>query len=252
MIRSGLSSATLCIMLLFVLLTITLTLTAATTASSSRSRSSRSSSPARLQKRRELRQKSASASDAVTSGAVTSASSDDAPSLDMNCDDMSSSDCVNYMQNYLFDHINVQRKYSRLNIPVKNPYNKLDPPEEGDVYDTVHAELLMTFHDLIAVDTVAGSITLSFFLDLYWVDHLLTWNASNTLGNAELVVPMEMIWNPDFVIYNAVGGSSMEQVVVFLYADGSVNFSGKGVVDVACTFDLLHFPFDTQTCSAGM
>lgn len=111
----------------------------------------------------------------------------------------------------------------------------------------------MTFHDLIAVDTVAGSITLSIFMDLYWVDELLSWNASNTQGNAELIISKGMIWTPDFVIYNAIGGfsSNIEQVAVFLYSDGSVNYSGKVVVNVACTFDLLHFPFDTQTCYAG-
>mmetsp|Transcript_28570 Transcript_28570/g.53153 ORF Transcript_28570/g.53153 Transcript_28570/m.53153 type:complete len:491 (-) Transcript_28570:35-1507(-) len=171
--------------------------------------------------------------------------------LDMNCDGMTTSDCLNYMQNYLFDHIRVDRSYSKHNIPVKQPYNKLNPPVEGDIYDTVKAGLLVTFHDLIAVDTVSGSVTLSFFVDLYWQDQLLTWNSSNTMDNAELVLPLNMIWVPDFVIYNAVGSSNEElgQAVVFLYSDGYVNFSGKGLVEVACTFDLLHFPFDTQTCS---
>lgn len=196
--------------------------------------------PKRILKRRELAEKNRN----------TQSVTDDF-SLDMRCDGLLSAECLNYMQNYVRDYINVDRKYSRDNIPVKLPYNKLDPPTEGDSYDTMEAEMLVTFHDLISVDTVSGSITLSIFMDLYWEDQLLSWNSSNTQGNAELILPVGMIWNPDFVVYNAIGGSNMEKATLFLYADGSVNYSGKGVVTVACTFDLLHFPFDTQTCSAG-
>lgn len=199
--------------------------------------------PKRISKRRELRESSIQSQSQSTSEEF---------SLDMQCDGKSPSDCLNYMQNFVSDHINVNREYNRQNIPVLLPYNKLDPPVEGDLYDTIESELLVTFHDLISVNTVDGYVTLSIFIDMYWRDELLNWNTSKTLDNAELVVSPSLIWIPDFVIYNSVGGASMEEPAVFLYADGYVNYSGKGVVKVACTFDLLDFPFDTQTCSPGM
>lgn len=194
----------------------------------------------RLLKRRELREKSSRRQSEAESF-----------TLDMECVDMQSADCLNYMQNYLYDYIYVDRKYSKNNIPVREPYNRLSPPVEGDVYDTIMAEMLVTFLDLLEVDTKSGVITLSLFIDMYWVDQLLSWNTSKTMGHAELVIPQDMIWIPDFVMYNAVGGytAKMEQVAVFIYPDGSINYSGKVVVSSACTFDLSSFPFDTQVCS---
>lgn len=90
--------------------------------------------PKRIRKQRELKEKS-----------QRTQNIDNDFSLDMQCDDLLPAQCLNYMQNYLNDYINVDRSYNKLNIPVKFPYNKLDPPVTGDIYDTIEAELFGDF-----------------------------------------------------------------------------------------------------------
>jgi hypothetical protein len=160
---------------------------------------------------------------------------------DMNCNALGLTGyaCRNYMLAYLNEYVVLNGTYNPLQIPV---------PETLDV---PQVELLITFMDLLDIDIVTGTMTASLFVDMFWEDEIIPeWNVSLTNGINELVVPNGLLWEPDVQVYNSVGAyfDQIDSYAVFLYPDGSVWWSGRGVFTFACEFDVTQFPFDSQSC----
>jgi len=109
---------------------------------------------------------------------------------------------------------------------------------------------MVTFNDLISVNIVEGTMTISMFIDYVWTDGLILWGANKTAGNEEILIPLNWVWVPDLLLYNSVDGEAMswETGQIYLYNDGTVWYSATAVVVISCTYQLLKFPFDTQTC----
>lgn len=184
--------------------------------------------------------------------------------LDINCGSIIGTACTSYIQKYLNEYINVNQSYNRLNLPVFYPHNIEEPPTEPSVltppdsssignlyYETVECDLMITLNDLLDVDIVTGTMTISMFIDYIWVDELLSWNSSNTANNEEILIPMNWVWEPDILLYNSVAGEAMswDTGQIYMYNDGTIWYSATANVVISCSFDLNMFPFDTQTCS---
>lgn len=168
-------------------------------------------------------------------------SSYEASLLGMDCGDMVGYPCQVYIQNFLETYVNVNKSYNRLSLPVAM---KADAP--------IDVEIVVTFVDLVDVNTVSGTMTTSIFIDYLWTDAFMSWNKSLTDNDGFIVVPNELLWIPDILIYNSIGGfdKQIDRVAVFLQADGTVWWSGRGVTTFSCTFDTYSFPFDSQKCTA--
>lgn len=167
-------------------------------------------------------------------------SGDTSVNLDMDCGSMTGYPCQLYMQEYLNTYVYINRSYDRLILPVRNNAEK-----------PIDVSIVVTFVDLVSVDTVGGTMTASIFIDYLWNDVFMTWNKSLTDNDGFILVPTEMLWIPDIIIYNAIGGfhSQIDAEAVFLSSDGEAWWSGRGVMTYACTFDVTDFPFDSHTCT---
>lgn len=165
----------------------------------------------------------------------------EATPLDMNCGDMTGYPCQLYMQKFLKTFVYVNDSYDRLTLPVAN---KADAPLDIDV--------IITFVDLVNVDTVSGTMTASIFIDYLWKDAFMSWNSSLTDDDGFLVVPLDLLWIADIQLYNSIGGyfKQLDSSAVFLMSSGTVWWSGRGVNTFSCTFDIQSFPFDSQVCTA--
>jgi len=99
--------------------------------------------------------------------------------------------------------------------------------------DIIDIDLLVTFIDLINVDIVAGTMTTSIFIDMFWIDEILGgWDDNVTDSINELVLPDDLIWTPDVQIYNSIGGyyKQLDNYATFYSNDGGVWWSGRGNV----------------------
>lgn len=164
-----------------------------------------------------------------------------APMLNMDCGDMTGYPCQLYMQQYLNTYVYVNRSYNKIILPVANDADKPLP-----------IEVVVTFDDLVNVDIVSGTMSVSIFIDYFWPDAFFSWNSSLTDNDDFIVVPNDMLWIPDIILYNAIGGfhSQIDEAAVFLDNTGLAWWSGRGVVTFSCNFDVRDFPFDSQKCSA--
>ena len=158
--------------------------------------------------------------------------------LDMNCGDLTGYDCQLYIQDYLDTYINVNESYNKLLRPVT---------QEKPILEV---DLVVTFVDLLNINTKAGSMTVYAFIDYIWSDAYLHWDESLTDNDDFHVIPNDLVYIPDIIAYNAIGGyaTGLDAVATFLSSDGTVWWSARGFVTTQCHFDVTDFPFDSQTC----
>lgn len=110
----------------------------------------------------------------------------------------------------------------------------------------------ITFVSVVTVDQINGIVVISVFVDLYWRDAYLTWNESLTSKDIIGVIGLdhELIWTPDFVLFNAQSNSAstLNPAIAYIYPDGSIWWSRQGVISFNCNFNLKDFPYDEQYC----
>lgn len=160
--------------------------------------------------------------------------------LNMNCNGQVGYPCQLYMQEFLNTYVNINHSYNKIILPVENRGERVD------------IDVVITFVDLVNVDTVSGTMTVYVFIDYIWKDVHMRWDPALTDNDDFIVIPNDLLWIPDIILYNAVNGfdSHVDETAVFLDATGVVWWSGRGVFTFSCTYDVNDFPFDSQTCTA--
>lgn len=169
---------------------------------------------------------------------LTAGNSNGGAGLSMDCGDRSTYDCQLYVQDYLETYINVNKSYNKILRPVVERSSVLD------------VRIVVTFVDLIDVNTVLGTMTSKVFIDYHWKDEFLHWDASLTDNDDFHVIPNDLIYVPDIIIYNSVNGflENLDSIATFLTSDGNAWWSGRGMAITSCVFDVSDFPFDSQEC----
>lgn len=113
--------------------------------------------------------------------------------LDMNYGNLTGYPCQLRMQEFLLNVVCVQRMHDKLLVPVAM---KSDAP--------VDVSAIVTFVDLVDVDTIAGTMTTSVFIDYIWDDAFVTWNSSYTDSNDFILILSGLLWILDISIYNSI------------------------------------------------
>ena len=171
-------------------------------------------------------------------GSSSSGSSTMGGGLDMDCAGRVGYACQLYIQQFLNTYINENQSYHRVLRPVL---------KENIVLDV---DIVVTFVELVDIDTKRGTMTVYVFIDYLWRDAFLHWDASRTDDDSFHVVPNGLIYVPDVIAYNTIGGyaSGLDAVAQFLSSDGTAWWSARGIVTTSCLFDVTAFPFDSQHC----
>ncbi|VDN57470.1 unnamed protein product [Dracunculus medinensis] len=90
----------------------------------------------------------------------------------------------------------------------------------------------------------------NYFILKQWYDAKLTWNPSKYGGIKTLHIPSDLIWIPDFVLYNnAVGDPDITIMTDALVAyDGRIYWRPPAIYKSFCPIDVTWFPYDLQSC----
>lgn len=94
-------------------------------------------------------------------------------------------------------------------------------------------------------------LTLYCWLEMYWTDVYLRWNASEFNGTTEIIVPAKSIWKPDLLVYNNanmnIEDNELETNAV-IKSNGRVSVYRAMVTQITCLLRMESFPFDQQIC----
>ncbi|KAK3612319.1 hypothetical protein CHS0354_011037 [Potamilus streckersoni] len=135
-------------------------------------------------------------------------------------------------------------------IFIADAYNKAVRPTFNQT-EATNVTVILHLTKIIEFDSQMEILTTSGFLDIYWNDCYLTWNADdyNTMNN--IYIPQDSVWKPDIDLQNGVSrskGFGYSNLSVYVENNGRVNWYPYGIWKSACNIDITYFPFDTQTC----
>ncbi|XP_075995643.1 neuronal acetylcholine receptor subunit alpha-7-like [Genypterus blacodes] len=137
----------------------------------------------------------------------------------------------------------------RLYKELMRNYNPLERPVSNDSHSlTVHFSFSLL--QIMDVDEKNQVLTTNIWLQLYWTDSYLQWNASDYPGVSNVRFPDSQIWRPDILLYN----SADERFDASFHTNILVNSSGycqylpPGIFKSTCYIDVRWFPFDVQRC----
>ncbi|XP_046361693.2 neuronal acetylcholine receptor subunit beta-4-like [Haliotis rufescens] len=136
-------------------------------------------------------------------------------------------------------------------IEKRSLFSKCDP-QSGRI---VHINVIFYPMFIIELNEREQVLTSSGWIDLWWTDSRLTWNASNYGGIDKMCVKQNMIWIPDIITENSVAGLSMlgsGQDFVIVHSNGEVEWSPGNIFKTICEIDVVTFPFDSQQCSLNI
>merc|ERR1719361_3286903 len=137
----------------------------------------------------------------------------------------------------------------RLYDDLLSNYNKLVRPVQN-VTDAVTVRLKLKLSQLIDVNLKNQIMTTNLWVEQYWYDYKLKWDADEYGGVNMLHVPSDHIWRPDIVLYyNADGNFEVTlSTKATLRNSGLVEWKPPAIYHSSCEMDVEYFPFDEQTC----
>lgn len=110
----------------------------------------------------------------------------------------------------------------------------------------------MYVNEITEVDESANSFRMQGFLDLIWCDPRLSFDPSEVGTDVEIFLEedahdeLREIWWPNLDYVNAVDEIDIENLVLLVHPDGTVEYRSKIGGHFSTNFDLRSFPFDEQ------
>ncbi|XP_022310262.2 neuronal acetylcholine receptor subunit alpha-10-like [Crassostrea virginica] len=139
----------------------------------------------------------------------------------------------------------------RLIRDVMSRYDKRIRPSSNHTLPTT-INFSVALAQIIDVDEKNQIITTNCWLNLNWMDNMLTWNPRKYGGINVVRLPYNDIWLPDILLYdNADVGTAQSSVStnVIVSANGNVTWLSMWIFKSSCSMDVRYFPFDVQNCS---
>jgi len=137
----------------------------------------------------------------------------------------------------------------RLYDDLLSNYNKLVRPVVN-VSEAVTVMLKLKLSQLIDVNLKNQIMTTNLWVEQYWYDYKLKWDAEEYGGVNMLHVPSDHIWRPDIVLYNNADGNFEVTLATkaTILDNGKVEWKPPAIYHSSCEMDVEYFPFDEQTC----
>ncbi|GFS27826.1 neuronal acetylcholine receptor subunit alpha-7 [Elysia marginata] len=105
---------------------------------------------------------------------------------------------------------------------------------------------------VVNVDEIEQSVTLSSYLILTWIDSSLSWEPKRYRGIKSVTMKLTNIWTPTVVVPKTTQSTGIKLQLpdkVSVRSDGQVTVPVPHFISTLCEFDMRDFPFDSHRCS---
>ncbi|XP_071504068.1 neuronal acetylcholine receptor subunit alpha-3-like [Diadema antillarum] len=108
----------------------------------------------------------------------------------------------------------------------------------------------LSISQIIDVDERNQVMTTSLWQRQRWTDYRLEWNPADYGNITTFHIPIYLLWRPDIVLYNNVGGdyTTDKLTMTQVYPNGTVDWFPPAVYRSSCLIHINNFPFDEQSC----
>uniref|UniRef100_A0AAF5CYP8 Neurotransmitter-gated ion-channel ligand-binding domain-containing protein n=1 Tax=Strongyloides stercoralis TaxID=6248 RepID=A0AAF5CYP8_STRER len=138
-------------------------------------------------------------------------------------------------------HRDLLRFYRKGTRPVNHPKKQIS------------VSMSVFLYQIIKLDAVKNTISLSGSFELYWTDEFLRWNPSDYEGAEEIFLSSNDIWIPEFSLYYSLNFNDAVKLQsnndVRVNYTGSVRFFIPFSTNSLCQLNVAFFPYDIQTCT---
>ncbi|XP_065226403.1 acetylcholine receptor subunit beta-like 2 isoform X2 [Planococcus citri] len=137
----------------------------------------------------------------------------------------------------------------RLYDDLLSNYNRLIRPVENNT-EKLTVWLGLKLAQLTEVNLRNQVVTASIWVVQKWFDYKLRWDPIEYGGLEKIIVPSELIWLPDIVLYNNADGNFEVTLMTKanLKYDGEIVWVPPAIYKSSCEMNVLYFPFDEQNC----
>ncbi|XP_077988495.1 neuronal acetylcholine receptor subunit alpha-10-like [Glandiceps talaboti] len=139
-------------------------------------------------------------------------------------------------------------EYKLLHDVFANYSNIVRPVSNSSLAVTVTYDAAL--QQIIDLDEKNQVLTSNLWVRMYWYDDSLKWNPDDYGGTTVIIIPADIIWLPDIVLYNTADESfsGMMNTNAQAYSDGSVAYYAPAIFKSTCKINVKYFPFDEQRC----
>uniref|UniRef100_A0A915CVV1 Neurotransmitter-gated ion-channel ligand-binding domain-containing protein n=1 Tax=Ditylenchus dipsaci TaxID=166011 RepID=A0A915CVV1_9BILA len=139
-------------------------------------------------------------------------------------------------------HDDLLRYYRKGTRPVTHPHK------------IISVSMSVFLYQIIKLDAVKNTISLSGSFELYWQDEFLQWSPDAYEGSTEIFLSSGDIWIPEFSLYYSLNFN--DAVKLISNNDVRVNYTGHvryylpfSTESLCNSVDVKFFPFDIQQCT---
>ncbi|CAJ0918272.1 unnamed protein product, partial [Mesorhabditis belari] len=125
-------------------------------------------------------------------------------------------------------------------LPVRYPRKVVEVHVRADLYQ------------IVDLDQRSNLATISAYIDAWWIDEYIGWNATDFGGLNRIFIPIRWLWKPEFYMYHSVQGRTPDyapDATAEVRWDGRVRMFVPITARSLCPVNVKMMPFDEQNCN---
>ena len=143
----------------------------------------------------------------------------------------------------------------KLSSVLKNIPGDIKPKQNQT--ERVEIGIYMALNSMQDYDEVSGILKMFASFILYWSDEIRNWNTTEYNGLDSIQLPIQNTWIPKIIIRNMViektfyyydNEIDIKTTYIKYHNTGSARLIATFVISMACSANILLFPFDSQEC----
>ncbi|KAI8782095.1 neuronal acetylcholine receptor subunit alpha-7 [Biomphalaria glabrata] len=127
------------------------------------------------------------------------------------------------------------------------------PPYLDNRNNTNYFDIMIVPVDILSIDDIGQSLTVTLYVQFNWSQPDLAWNASNYENLKVVLMDTNSLWKP--LVYAIIGiGDSLEMDLpetLDLESQGNLMSRKQYQLTFRCKINFKKYPFDTQQCLLG-
>ncbi|XP_074519128.1 5-hydroxytryptamine receptor 3A-like [Halichoeres trimaculatus] len=131
---------------------------------------------------------------------------------------------------------------------IKDKLTLIRPTRDSKKATEVYLDLLL--YAILDVKEKEQKFVSYIWVDMWWFNDLLRWDADEYCGINSLPLPTKLLWQPDITVEERTEKDKATQSpYIHVQSNGSVLLRNDMVLVTICKMQVYKFPFDTQSCA---
>ncbi|KAH9512555.1 hypothetical protein Btru_038782 [Bulinus truncatus] len=113
---------------------------------------------------------------------------------------------------------------------------------------------ILNLIDVIDLDQINQLMTVLAYVQIYWTDAGLSWNATDYGNTTDVLLDASYVWTPKISVLTGAKESQFLDLnqELLVSSNGEVTVAMNRYITFRCEIQFKNYPFDSQSCSFGL